>query len=75
MAKLPIISGRETVRKFELVGYRVKRQRGSHIRMKHPSNPKCKPLSVPDHAALGKGLLHKLLRDADMTVEEFLKLQ
>ncbi len=32
------------------------------------------PLTIPNHKTLGKGLLRKLLRDAELTIEEFLKL-
>ena len=31
-------------------------------------------LSVPDHKELGRGLLRALLRDARLTIEEFLDL-
>jgi predicted RNA binding protein YcfA (HicA-like mRNA interferase family) len=74
MAKLPRISGREVVKCFEKIGYKVVRQRGSHIRLRHTIDKTRKPLSVPDHKELGKGLLRKLLRDAQVSSEEFLKL-
>jgi len=32
--KLPVVSGRQVVRALERVGYRVVRQRGSHIRLR-----------------------------------------
>ena len=75
MTKLPVFSGRQVVKRFERLGYKVVRQRGSHIRLVHPSKSSCKPLTVPDHAELGRGLLRKLLRDAQITLEEFLKLR
>ena len=75
MVKLPVISGREAVRRFERLGYQVVRQRGSHIRLLHPSRSSCKPLTIPDHKELGKGLLRKLFRDAEVTLEEFMKLR
>ena len=59
MARLPVVSGREAVKKFERLGYKIVRQRGSHIRLIHE---------------LGRGLLRKLLRDARTTAEEFRKL-
>jgi predicted RNA binding protein YcfA (HicA-like mRNA interferase family) len=52
------------------VGYEIVRQRGSHLRLRHPSNAR-PPLTVPDHAELKTGLLRALIRDAGMTVEEF----
>lgn len=32
------------------------------------------PLTIPNHKILGKGLLRKLLRDAELTTENFLHL-
>ena len=33
-----------------------------------------KPIPVPNHKVLGKGLLLKLLRDVDIPIEDFVKL-
>ena len=72
--KLPVASGRQVVRALERIGYRVVRQRGSHIRLRDEVNPNHLPLTVPNHKAVKPGLLRKILRDADLTVEEFLAL-
>lgn len=72
--KLPVISGRDAVKAFGKLGYVVVRQTGSHIRMKHQSDRSKKPLTIPNHKVLGKGLLRKLLRDAEITPEEFNRL-
>lgn len=74
MPKLPVISGNKAVKCFEKIGYQVIRQKGSHIRMRHKSNKNKQPLTIPVHKTLGKGLIRKLLRDAELTTEEFLKL-
>jgi hypothetical protein len=44
------------------------------MRLIHPSDLRHKPLSIPDHSELRKGLLRKLLRDAKITVEKFREL-
>ena len=72
--KLPAVSGREAVKAFERIGYHVVRQRGSHIRLRDESDPDHLPITVPDHKTLKPGLLRKLLRDADLTVGEFVDL-
>ena len=72
--KLPVVSGRQVVRALERIGYRVVRQRGSHIRLRDETNPDHLPLTVPDHKTVKPGLLRKILRDADLTVEEFVAL-
>jgi predicted RNA binding protein YcfA (HicA-like mRNA interferase family) len=71
VAKIPQISGKTAVKIFSKIGYRVVRQKGSHIRLHHPDK---KPLTVPDHKVLGKGLLRKLLRDSELSIEDFMKL-
>ncbi len=73
-AKLPVISGREAVQAFQRFGYEVVRQRGSHIRLRHPTDPAKQPLTIPDHRTLKPGLLRRLIRDAQIEVEEFQKL-
>ena len=72
MSKLPVISGEKAVKCFEKLGYEVVRQKGSHIRMWHKSDRSKKPLTIPKHKVLGKGLL--MLRDAEIIVEEFNEL-
>lgn len=70
MSKLPSISGAEAVRAFERLGYRVDRQRGSHIVLRHPEGPH-RRLVVPNHQSVAKGTLRTLIREAGLTVEEF----
>ena len=71
--KLPILSGSECIKALEKVGYVVVRQKGSHVRLKDKSNHR-PPVTVPDHKELRSGLLKKILKDADLTVEEFIQL-
>ena len=71
MSRLLVVSGEKTVKCFEKLGYVVVRQKGSHIRMWHKSDRSKKPLTIPKHKVLGKGLLRKLLRDAEISIEEF----
>ena len=70
MPKLPSISGVHAIRCFEKLGYTVVRQQGSHVRLIHLTDKSKKPLTIPRHKILGKGLLRKLLRDAEITIEE-----
>ena len=72
--KLPTVSGMDAVKIFEKFGYSMVRQRGSHIRMKHLEDHSRKPLTIPDHPVLGKGLLRKIIRDAEISTEEIMEL-
>lgn len=74
MSKLPSISGEKAVKCFERLGYQVVRQRGSHIRLHHEFDKSKKLLTVPRHKVLGKGLLRKLIRDAEITIEDLLQI-
>ncbi|OQX72683.1 MAG: hypothetical protein B6D61_13415 [Bacteroidetes bacterium 4484_249] len=74
MHKLPLISAKEAIKAFEKLDYQIIRQKGSHIRMRHRTNNRKLPLTIPNHKTLGKGLLRKLLRDAELSVDSFLEL-
>lgn len=69
-SRLPVLSGEGLVKALEKFGYVVVRQKGSHMRLRHATDPQRKPLTVPRHKTLKRGLLHDILRDARITVEE-----
>ncbi|XGB39228.1 MAG: type II toxin-antitoxin system HicA family toxin [Cyanobacteria bacterium LVE1205-1] len=68
-SSLPVMSGREVVRVFESLGWEAVRQTGSHIIM--TKDEETATLSVPDHREVAKGTLRSLIRNAGLTVEEF----
>jgi len=74
MPKLPSVSEKDVIKVFEKFGYKIVRQKGSHIRMQHIKDNSKKPLTIPNHQLLAKGLLRKLLRDAELTIEAFTRL-
>ena len=70
--RLPRESWRKIARAFEKTGWTVMRQRGSHVIMGKAGREAI--LSIPRHDTIGPGLLRSLIRDAEITVEEFLDL-
>lgn len=72
MTKLPVISGRECVKALASAGFVLKRQQGSHMVLRR-DNPFAQVV-VPDHRQLDRGTLRAIIRQAGMSVEEFLKL-
>ena len=72
--QLPVVSGKDVVRALSRIGYGVVRQRGSHLRLKDPTNPSHKPITVPLHKELKPGLLRKIIKDINLSVEEFIEL-
>jgi predicted RNA binding protein YcfA (HicA-like mRNA interferase family) len=73
-SKLPVISGENTIKAFEKIGYEVVIQKGSHIKLRDDSSQFHKPITIPDHKVLKSGLLRMLIKDANLTVETFLSL-
>ncbi len=71
MPVLPQLSGRETVQVFKLLGWKVARQKGSHIIL--IKDGQIATLSVPDHKEVARGTLRSLIRSAGLTVSEFLE--
>jgi predicted RNA binding protein YcfA (HicA-like mRNA interferase family) len=72
MPQLPVVSGRQARRAFEKAGWTFNRQRGSHMILVKPGV--AINLSIPDHRELDRGLLRGLIRDAGLTVEQFVGL-
>ena len=70
--RLPPQSGADVVKKLERAGWTVSRQKGSHVMMVKPDYEYT--LSIPQHKELGQGLLRKLLRQANLTSQEFKEL-
>jgi predicted RNA binding protein YcfA (HicA-like mRNA interferase family) len=71
---LPVISGREAVKALYKAGFRVVRQRGSHVRLEKMKEDRMIKLTVPLHKSLKKGTLRRIIEDAGLTVQEFNKL-
>ena len=69
---LPVVSGAELVSALGKLGWVAVRQRGSHVRLRHPDNPV--PLVVPLHREIRRGTLAGVLRDAGVTAEELRQL-
>jgi predicted RNA binding protein YcfA (HicA-like mRNA interferase family) len=72
MPRLPVMSGAEAVRTFERGGWRLDRQRGSHVILLKPGH--IASLSIPQHRELAPGTLRSLIRAAGLTLEEFVAL-
>jgi predicted RNA binding protein YcfA (HicA-like mRNA interferase family) len=67
MPKLPRVSGADTIRALERMGFVVARQRGSHAVLRRGSQG----CVVPTHRELKTGTLAGVLTQAGVTVEDF----
>lgn len=72
MGKLVNISGKEAVKAFQKAGWHPIGQVGSHLVMVKP-NVRVN-LSILQHKELSVGTLRALIRNAGLTVDEFLDL-
>jgi predicted RNA binding protein YcfA (HicA-like mRNA interferase family) len=68
MPRLPRVSGADAVRALEHLGFEKVRQKGSHVVMRRGA----KGCVVPLHAELKVGTLAGLLRQADVSPEDFI---
>jgi len=72
--KLPVISGKEALKALERAGFVVVRQRGSHVRIKKVTSESVIKITIPIHGTLDRGTLKAIVRNAGLTVEEFVGL-
>ena len=73
MAKLPTdLSGRDVRAALERVGFVFRRQSGSHMVLRR-ADPYARAV-VPDHKQIRTGTLRRIIADAGLTVEEFMRL-
>lgn len=70
MSRLPRLTGKEIVRALVARGFEIARVKGSHQFLRHADG---RVTVVPMHTVetIGPGLMLKILRDCDMTLEEF----
>ena len=72
MSKAPRVSGPEVVAALTRLGFRVRRQHGSHIILRRDV-PFAQTV-VPNHPEIDTGTLRAILRQVGVGVEEFKKL-
>lgn len=72
MTKLPSISGKDCCDALLKSGFIFKRQIGSHLilRKEHPFAQ----VVVPNHKELDRGTLRAIIRQSNLSVDEFIKL-
>jgi predicted RNA binding protein YcfA (HicA-like mRNA interferase family) len=72
--RLPALSADQVVRALERAGFSVHRIKGSHHHLRHPDRPQARPV-VPMHRGdLPPGTLRAIIRQAGLSVTEFLDL-
>ncbi|MBS3155505.1 type II toxin-antitoxin system HicA family toxin [Candidatus Woesearchaeota archaeon] len=74
MVKLVTVSGKELCKILEKMGFEKIYGKGSHVRFKHPDGRRT---VVPVHANedLGKGLLREILKQVNLSKEDYEELR
>ncbi len=72
MSKLPTISGKDCIKVLQKVGFYQKRRESSHVILRR-DDPFAQ-IVVPDHQELAKGTLRSIIRDVDLSIDEFIEL-
>jgi len=67
------LPAKKVMKTLSKLGFKIVRQRGSHIILKHPDG---RVTVIPVHSGedIGRGLLSKIIKDAKITKEQFLEL-
>ena len=75
MSPLPVLKPRRILRALERAGFVIDHQTGSHAQLRHPWKSHLR-VTVPRHDRydIPRSTLRSILRQADMTEEEFLEL-
>ena len=71
MARLPAANPKQVLKILVKLGFEVKRQTGSHVRLIHPDG---RATTIAMHNRdLPKGTLRAILKQSGITLEEFLE--
>jgi predicted RNA binding protein YcfA (HicA-like mRNA interferase family) len=71
--RLPSVTARQVIRVLEATGFERIRQSGFHVTFRHPDG-RWTIVSIHPGKTIHRGTLRKILRDADLTIEQSLEL-
>lgn len=71
MTKLPVVSCNDVIKALAKIGYYVRDQKGSHIHLRHAYR---EPLTIPHHKTIARGTLRAIIKAAELSTKEFMKL-
>jgi predicted RNA binding protein YcfA (HicA-like mRNA interferase family) len=74
MTKTPSLSYQRVIRALQRDGWIIVRQKGSHIRLQKRSFDKALKITVPAHIPIKRSTLSHILKQAELKVDDFMKL-
>ena len=75
MSNIPQVSGKETIKALQKIGFITISQKGSHVKLARLLSGQKQTVIIPMHRVLKKGILRNgILKPISLTIEEFRKL-
>jgi predicted RNA binding protein YcfA (HicA-like mRNA interferase family) len=71
MTKLPSLGYERVIRALQRDGWVVIRQKGSHIRLHKHTRKELTKLTIPAHRPIKRSTLAHILKQAQLSIEEF----
>ena len=75
MSRLPQLKARELVQFLKSQGFVEDSQTGSHLTLWHEERKVAVTVPVHTSTDIGRGLAHRILRDAGFSIEDYLQLR
>ena len=74
MTLIPSLAYIVIISALERDGWCVDRQKGSHIRLSKVAEGRMRKLTVPAHRPVKRSTLAKIIKQANLTIDKFLRL-
>jgi len=74
MTKVPSLNYRKVITALRRDGWVVVRQKGSHIRLQKHTENKTLKIIVPAHRPIKRSTLSHIIKQADLTIDDFANL-
>ncbi|MBF8266168.1 MAG: hypothetical protein HW384_2032 [Dehalococcoidia bacterium] len=74
MTKFPVVSGENVIKALNKLGFRFVSQEGSHVKLRLSKIDRVYTVIVPVHPELARKTLRSILKQADLTLDEFRRL-
>ena len=74
MTKVPSLGYERVIAALQRDGWVVVRQRGSHLRVQKRTRTELLKLTIPAHRPIKRSTLAHILKQARLTVDEFMEL-
>lgn len=74
MSIIPVLAARAVIRKLIRAGFQYAKSHGNHQYYFHPITKRITSVPVHGGNTIGRNLLSKIVKQAGLTIEKFLKL-